>query len=129
MFGELATLDVGMDRVTLSAPAENDFHTLLRLVVGGIGSRSSLTYEQTSELQLAVEALVSNRTTTAGTVVLEAGIDGPSVSLLVGPFRTADDPAARRAIERLVDEVRLVQNDGGDWIELSVAASRQAGGS
>lgn len=129
MFSELATLDVRMDRVTLSAPAENGFHTLLRLVVGGIGSRSSLSYEQTSELQLAVEALVSNRTTTGGTVVLEAGIDGPSVTVLVGPFQTADDPAARRAIERLVDEVRLVQSDGGDWVELSVAAARQAGGS
>jgi hypothetical protein len=125
----LATLDVRMDRVTLSAPAEDDFHTLLRLIVGGIGSRSRLSYEQTTELQLAVEALVSNRITTAGTVVLEAGIEGPSVTVLVGPFETADDPAARRAIERLVDDIRLVQSDGGDWIELTVAAATRTGGS
>ena len=118
-----------MDRVTLSAPAEDDFHTLLRLIVGGIGSRSRLSYEQTTELQLAVEALVSNRITTAGTVVLEAGIEGPSVTVLVGPFETADDPAARRAIERLVDDIRLVQSDGGDWIELTVAAAARTGGS
>jgi len=127
MFNALATLGVGMDRVTLSAPAEDDFHTLVRLVVGGIGSRSSLSYEQTSELQLAVEALVSNRTTTGGTVVLEAGIEGSSVTVLVGPFESADDPAARRALERLVDDVRLVPGDRGDWIELTVAAAGRGG--
>jgi hypothetical protein len=118
-----------MDRVTLTAPAEDDFHTLVRLVVGGIGSRSQLSYEQTSELQLAVEALVANRSTTGGTVLVEADIEGPSVTLLVGPFETKDDAAARRAIERLVDEVRLVQRDQGEWVELTVAASGRRGGS
>jgi len=117
-----------MDRVTLSAPAEDDFHTLLRLVVGGIGSRSRLSYEQTSELQLAVEALVANRSTTTGTVVLEAGIEGPSVTVLIGPFASADDTAARRALEKLVDEIRLVEADGGEWIELTVAAAARTGG-
>ena len=124
----LATLDVRMERVTLSAPAEDDFHTLLRLVVGGIGSRSQLSYEQTSELQLAVEALVSNRSTTGGTVQLEAGIEGPSVTLLLGPFQTTDDAAARRAIAKLVDEVRLVRRAGDDWFELTVAAPTRSGG-
>jgi hypothetical protein len=118
-----------MDRVTLTAPAEDDFHTLVRLVVGGIGSRSQLSYEQTSELQLAVETLVSNRTTTGGTFMLEAGIEGPRVTLAVGPFETAEDAAARRALERLVDDVRLVRRNGGEWIELTVAAPRQTGGS
>jgi len=126
MCSALATLDVRMDRVTLSAPAEDDFHTLVRLIVGGIGSRSRLSYEQTTELQLAVEALVANRSTAAGTVVLEAGIDGPSVTVLVGPFTGGGDGGARRAVEKLVDEVRLVQADGGEWIELTVAG--RAGG-
>jgi hypothetical protein len=117
-----------MDRVTLSAPAEDGFHTLVRLVVGGIGSRSQLSYEQTSELQLAVEALMANRSTTGGTVMLEADIEGPGVTLALGPFEKMNDAAARRAIERLVDEVRLLQRDQGDWIELTVAAPGRTGG-
>jgi hypothetical protein len=117
-----------MDRVTLSAPAEQDFHALVRLVVGGIGSRSQLSYEQTSELQLAVEALVANRSTTTGTVVLEAGIDGPSVKVLIGPFEGNEDASGRRVLEKLVDAVRLVEADGGQWIELSIAAAGHAGG-
>jgi hypothetical protein len=129
MFSPLATLDVGMDRVTLSTPAENDFHTLVRLVVGGICSRSSLSYEQTSELQLAVETLVSNRTSVDGTVVVEAGIEGSSLTVVVGPFESDEDPAARRAIKKLVGDVRLVRNEGVDWVELAVEAARPVGGS
>jgi hypothetical protein len=135
MGSALATLDLRMDRVTLSAPAEDDFHTLVRLIVGGIGSRSRLSYEQTTELQLAVEALVANRSTTAGTVVLEAGIEGPEidghkVTVLVGPFvAAANEAGARPAIEKLVDEVRLVPADGGgEWIELTVAAAGRTEG-
>ena len=127
MGAALATLDVRMDRVTLSVPAEDAFNSLLRLVVGGIGSRSQLSYEQTNELQLAVEALVSNRRATGDAVVLEAGLDGPTVTLLLGPFAASDDAGARRALDRLVDEVRVLDADRGQWIELTVGGSRAGG--
>ncbi len=124
----MATLDVRMDRVTLSVPAEDEFHALLRLVVGGIGSRSQLSYEQTNELQLAVESLVVNREPTRDAVLVEAGLDGPTLTLVVGPFAGSDDAASRRTIERLVDEVRVLDADGGQWVELTVSNAGRRGG-
>jgi hypothetical protein len=117
-----------MDRVTLSVPAEEEFFSLLRLVVGGIGSRSQLSYEQTNELQLAVESLVSHRETRGGAVRLEAGVDGPTVTMALGPFSPGEDAGARRALDRLVDEVRVSQSDGEEWVELTVSNSAHAGG-
>jgi hypothetical protein len=61
-------------------------------------------------------------------VHLEAGLDGPSVTLLLGPFVPSEDVAARRALDRLVDEVRLVDDGGEAWVELIVSSSGPAGG-
>lgn len=112
-------LAVDMDRVTLSVPADPAFHGALRLVVGGIGSRSNLSYEQVNELQLAVEALVAHRSVAGEAVHVEAGIDGSVVTVVVGPFEPDEDTAGRRVVDRLVRRVGVVhRDDGGDWIEL-----------
>lgn len=118
MSSSLATLGVRMDRITLSVPAEPDFHGTLRLVVGGIGARSQLPYDQVNELQLAVESLVAHRRVQGRSTIVEAGVDGESVSILLGPFEPEDDTSGLRVVERLVSRVAVVDRDGGQWLEL-----------
>ena len=115
----LATLGVRMDRITLSVPAETAFHGTLRLVVGGIGARSRLSYEQVSELQLAAESLVAHRRVQGEAIFVEAALDEGGISLLLGPFEPEDDPSRLRVVERLVDRVAVVERDEAQWLELS----------
>jgi hypothetical protein len=108
-----------MDRITLSVPADADFHGALRLVVGGIAMRSQLSYEQTSELQLAVESLVAHRAVEGDAIVLEADLDGSRLSLLIGPFAPDEDRGGLRVLRRLVGGVEVVRRDGHEWLELT----------
>ena len=120
----LVTLAVRMDRVRLSVPAEPAFHGALRLVVGGIGSRVRLTYEQVTELQLAIESLVAHRQPLGAVLEIDAEIDERSVSLRLGPFVPEEDQAGRRVTERLVSAARTCEDDGGQWVELDAGATR-----
>src|SRR5262249_57575506 len=108
MIRDRVTLDVRMDRITLSVPPGPEFHGTLRLVVGGIGARSRLGYEQVSELQLAVESVVAHRRPAGRAITVRADVDDHGVSLLVGPFETEDDPAGRRVTEPLVGSLAIL---------------------
>ncbi len=123
-----ATLGVRMDRVTLSVPADAAFGTTLRLVVGGLGSRTHLSIEQVDELQLAVEAVVAQRAAAEGSVCLEADVDGSELVLRLGPFVPDADQPARRVLAQLVQRVGVVTREGDEWIELSVAGRPAEGG-
>ncbi len=126
MIRDTVTLDVRMDRITLSVPPRPEFHGTLRLVVGGIGARSQLGYEQVNELQLAIESVVAHRRPAGPAIVIQADVDDHGVSLLVGPFETEDDVAGLRVAERLVGAVGVVTLDDGQWLELS-STSETAG--
>ena len=120
MIRDTVTL-VRMDRISLSVPPTPEFHGTLRLVVGGIGARSQLGYEQVNELQLAVEGVVAHRRPSRSAIVVQAEVDDRSVSILVGPFEPEDDPAGIRVTERLVGSVRVISLEDGEWLELSSA--------
>jgi hypothetical protein len=47
------------DEIRLVLPAEEDFRPVAHLVVGGLGARHDLTFEDLDDLQVAVEALHS----------------------------------------------------------------------
>lgn len=115
----VARLGLSMDHIRLSVPSGPAFHGTLRLVVGGIGARSQLSYEQVSELQLAVETLVAHRRVQGERFLVEADVDDEGISLLLGPFEAAADPARFRVLEQLVDRAAVVDRDGGQWLELT----------
>jgi hypothetical protein len=119
------TLGLRMDKITLSVPVGPPFHGTVRLVVGGIGMRSELTYDEISELQLAVENLIAHRPVDGDTVTLEAEVDGNRLSLLVGPFAPDQDEGRLRVLRQLVAGVEVLRRDGSEWLELS--AGRQRG--
>jgi len=110
-----------MDRISLKVPADPAFHGTLRLVLGGVGTRLQLPYEQVNELQLAVETLVSNRAVVGDELVLEMELGGGAACLLVGPFAPDGDAERQRVVERLVRTTRVVRReDATDWVELGV---------
>jgi len=117
---DLARLADDVDRIRVSVPPDVSFRPVLRLVLGGIGGRSRLSYDQVDELQLALNALFARRQVLGPEAVLEAEVDGGSVAALIGPFTADADPVARRVLESLVDEVRLVTKGDAEWVELRV---------
>ena len=74
------------DRVRLSVPAGPSFRGALRLLLGGLGNSSGLSYDEVNELQLAVEALIASRTLAGDSLLVEADLDDGAMSLAVGPF-------------------------------------------
>ena len=49
------------DEITLVVPAEEDFRQVAQLVVGGLGARLDLTYEDLDDLQTALDAVLACR--------------------------------------------------------------------
>ena len=107
------------DRVRLSVPAGPSFRGALRLLLGGLGNSSGLSYDEVNELQLAVEALIASRTLAGDSLLVEADLDDGAMSLAVGPFVPGDDPGGRRVLDRLVRRARAQSRDDGEWIELA----------
>jgi hypothetical protein len=118
------------DHVRLSIPADRRFRLTLRLLLGGIGSRSQLSYEELDELQLAVETVIADRTIAGDALHVEAELDPSSVLIALGPFAPEGRPGRRVVVEQLVRRARVVRrSDGdtaGDWVEL-VAGKRSLG--
>ena len=122
----MSTLVRAMDRVVITVPAGRPFRGVLRLVVGGIGSRCGLSFDHVDELQLAVDSLLDHRNPAYATIELEAAIGDEELVLVVGPFIGDADVAGRRVTSALVDRALTIERDGFEWIELSVTMPRHA---
>jgi hypothetical protein len=114
------------DLVELTFPAGERFHSIGRLVVGGLASRFELPVDRVDDLVLAIETLVIGDI--AGEAVTIAAVaEASALSVTIGPFvrdTTADD-AVVRLLRPLVDSVtKGTKNGGGNWVEL-VMGSRQ----
>jgi hypothetical protein len=111
------------DRIVLTMPTDARLRSVATLVVGGVGSRLDLPFDQTDDLQLAV--LSAFEATDGGDVTfeLDAGDDG--LVLAIGPLRagTGGDEALLRVLARLVDEVESHSRDGAEWLTLRLAST------
>lgn len=115
------------DEITLVLPAQEDFHHIAHLVVGGLGARLELTYEQLEDLQVALEALLPRRDDD-GDISIRIAVEDARVRTTVGPFasnalaeleRDSSELGLRRVLETVSDAFDVEQRDGGSWIELS----------
>ncbi|HET6696729.1 MAG TPA: hypothetical protein VFG85_09515 [Gaiellaceae bacterium] len=118
------------DSITLSIPHEKPFHSVARLVVGGLAARLDLSYEHLEDLQLALASVLERDGYISGREVkvrLDVGPD--SIGMLIGPL----DPNELRAdleregeegvplsrlLDTLVDEMGLEEGEGGHWLRL-----------
>ena len=123
------------DQVQLTLPAEEDFRHVAHLVVGGLGVRLDLTYEDLDDLQVALEALLGCRDDEGDIVVTVDAGDG-AVKASVGPFSAgaldslerADSPfGLHRVLETVCDTFEIDERDGGSWVELTKRTGSRAG--
>jgi anti-sigma regulatory factor (Ser/Thr protein kinase) len=119
------------DEIQLTLPAQEDFHHIAHLVVGGLAARHELTFEQLEDIQLAVEALLGCRDDT-GEISVRVTVVPGSVSATIGPFpehalaALAHDDATlglRRVLETVADDFDVAERDGGAWVQLTKATA------
>jgi hypothetical protein len=124
-----------IDQVRLTLPAEEDFRPIAHLVVGGLGVRLDLTFEELDDLQVALEALLGCRDDEGAIVVTVDAGDG-TVRASVGPFgasaldalERSDSPLGlHRVLETVCDTFEIDERDGGSWVELTKKTTAPTG--
>jgi hypothetical protein len=127
--GDAAGAEQGAERIQLSMPADPDLVALARMAASVVGSRIDLTYDEVSDLRLAIDELVvlcGAGLAEGGRVLLEFRTDETglridcSVSGQPTTSAAVDDrvvgllPAqlSERILDALVDEHGMVEEAG-----------------
>ena len=119
------------DEVQLTLPAQEDFRPIAHLVVGGLGVRLDLTFDELADLQVGLEALLGCRDDEGDMVITVNAGDG-LVRASVGPFaagaldsldRDESPFGLRRVLETVCDSYEVEERDGSSWVELSKRAA------
>ena len=112
------------DEITLVLPAQEDFHRVAHLVLGGLGARLDLTYEDLDDLQTALDSLLGCRDDDGEIRVAIEVADGTIVSS-VGPFSESElgelagnggGIGLRRVLDTVADGFEVEQRDGRAWV-------------
>ena len=117
------------DEIRLVLPAQEDFHPVAHLVVGGLGARLELTYEQLEDLQVAVEALLGCRDDDGEVSVVVSRRarhrprdDRPVPAQALAELESdAGEFGLRRVLDTVTDSVQVEERDGGAWVALTKA--------
>ncbi len=118
---------MGVDEITLTLPADQAFHSVAHLVLGGLAVRLDLTFENLEDLELALDALLERSAKDEDVTVHVRVLDG-ELETTVGPFtsvraeleETGDESLnLRRILGTVCDRVEIVDRDGGQWVELT----------
>jgi anti-sigma regulatory factor (Ser/Thr protein kinase) len=126
------------DEIRLVVPATEDFRHVAHLVLGGLGARLDLPFEELDDLQTALDALLACRDDD-GEIEVTVGIADDSIRSSVGPFgeEQVDDLDSessefglRRVLETVADAFEIERRDGKAWVVVTkrLAASAEAVG-
>jgi ribosomal protein S28E/S33 len=114
------------DEISLTLPADEAFHRVAHLVLGGLAFRLDLTFEHLEDLELALDALLE-RTGESGEITLRVRVLDGELQTIVGPFTSVraeleegrdDSLNLRRILGTVCDRVEIAEHDGGQWVEL-----------
>jgi hypothetical protein len=115
------------DEITLTFPADEAFHAVAHLVLGGLAARLDLTIEHLEDLELAVDTLLERAGANEVTLLVRV-LDG-ELRTLVGPFvsireeldhgRSGEALDLRRILATVCDGVGILDRDGSQWVELT----------
>jgi anti-sigma regulatory factor (Ser/Thr protein kinase) len=120
---------VSTDEIWLTLPADDAFHGVAHLVLGGLAVRLDLTYEDLQDLELALDTLLE-RSNQQGNVTLVVHVEDGSVRTVVGPFDSlrreleaeeGDSLDLKRILAAVCDRVQVEDRDGSQWVELTKA--------
>jgi hypothetical protein len=117
---------LSVDEIRLTLPADDAFHGVAHLVLGGLAVRLNLTFENLEDLELALDSLLE-RTSAGDQVTLRVLVGDGELRTIVGPFSSlrADfeqgttDLNLRRILDAVCDSVAIEDRDGSEWVELT----------
>lgn len=115
------------DEISLTLPADDAFHRVAHLVLGGLAVRLDLTYERLEDLELAIDALLERQAGAQEVTLVVRVLDG-ALQTSIGPLESVreelehgrDDALdLRRILATVCDNVEIVDRNGGQWVELT----------
>jgi hypothetical protein len=118
---------VSVDEISLTLPADQAFHRVAHLVLGGLAVRLDLTFEHLEDLELALDTLLERSGDGDDVTVLVRVLDG-ELQTVVGPFTSVraeleeggdESLNLRRILATVCDRVEIADRDGGQWVELT----------
>lgn len=129
---------MGVDEIELTLPADEAFHRVAHLVLGGLASRHDLTVETLEDLTLALDTLLDRYSDHVDDVTLLMRISDEDLRVDVGPFTGVDVRAEieresgdaldlHRILAAVVDSVGVSDRDGAQWVELEKRVERARG--
>jgi anti-sigma regulatory factor (Ser/Thr protein kinase) len=115
------------DEIRLTIPRSQEYLSVARLVLGGIGIRLNLTLETLEDLQLALDAILE-RDRDPGEVTIALRLLPDEIETEIGPLRDGvrrelarelgDEVGLRRILDTLTDGVDLEDRDGRLFVKL-----------
>ena len=128
---------MSFDEISLQLPADQAFHRVAHLVLGGLAIRLDLSFESLEDIELALDALLE-RAGNGDRVTLRVRVLDGELQTLIGPFtgvraeleRGGEDSLnLRRILATVCDEVEITDQDGSQWVQLTkrVDTARGAG--
>jgi hypothetical protein len=117
---------VTTEEIRLVIPAEEGFQPIVHLVTGGLAMRHDVAYDDLSDLQVAIEALLGLRDDadelviflSARNGVLHAAL-GPFAPEKVYPSDSDGGLDLQRVLETVCDTHEIEEREGGAWVELT----------
>jgi hypothetical protein len=115
------------DEISLTLPADEAFHRVAHLVLGGLAVRLDLTFEHLEDLELALDALLDRPLMDDALTLRVRVLDG-ELRTTVGPFTSMRAELERGGAEALnlarilgavCDSVEIADRDGREWVELT----------
>lgn len=115
------------DEISLTLPADEAFHRVAHLVLGGLAVRLDLTFENLEDLELALDALLE-RTPREEEVTLRVRMADGELHTTVGPFAAVRAELERggsadlnlsRILGAVCDSVEITDRDGSEWVQLT----------
>jgi hypothetical protein len=124
------------DEICLTLPADDAFHSVAHLVLGGLAARLNLTFENLEDLELALDALLE-RPSDGREVTLRVLVEDGELRTIVGPFTSVraeleeggtDSLNLGRILNAVCDSVEIEDRDGSQWVELTKRLDALKGG-
>jgi hypothetical protein len=124
------------DEISLTLPADDAFHRVAHLVLGGLAVRLDLSFENLEDLELALDALLE-RTSADEYVTLRVRLLEDELQTSVGPFAavraelehgSAEALDLSRILSTVCDSVEIADRDGAEWVEMTHRLQKRNGG-
>ena len=123
------------DEISLTLPADEAFHRVAHLVLGGLAARLDLTFEHLEDLELALDALLE-RSREGEDVTLRVRVLDGELQTIVGPFssvraelekHTDDSLDLSRILATVCDSIEISERDGSEWVSLTKRVEQARG--